>query len=116
MQLLQGVTVRILRKQPSDIWGDASSGNEFEQSHEIDGVLIQADSGTGDHTGRDDYLMQGQMYMPLGSDVLPTDQIEIPASNTITGWATVKVYGRPYSYDYGLASGMAVRFREVTNG
>lgn len=117
MQLLEGVTVNVLRKGATDIWGDGESGaGEYGLHHTIDGVLVQADSESADNTGRNDYLISGQMYMPLGSDVLATDQVQIPAANTITGWATVKVQGRPYSYDYGLVSGVAVRFREVANG
>lgn len=112
MRLLEGVTVNVLRKGSTDWAGDNPDG-EYGFSHSIDGVLIQSNSSSSEATGTDQYIIQGEMYLPLGSDVLPTDRVEFPAANTITGWATARIYGRPFSYDYGLVSGVAVRFREV---
>lgn len=112
MELLEGVTVNVLRKGKAD-WAGDKSGGEYDFHHSIDGVLIQAHSSSADKTGTDEFVLDGEMYMPLGSDVLATDRVEIPAANTLTGWATVQVRGRPYSYDYGLVSGVAVKFREV---
>lgn len=113
MQLLEGKTVNVLRQGEKNWAGDGADGDDHDFHHSIEGVLVQWDSGSSDSTGRDQFVMQGSMYMPLGSDVLATDRVEVPADNTITGWATVRIQGRPVSYDYGLVSGVAVRFKEV---
>ncbi len=117
MDLLFGMsgnqTITILRKGATDEHGDTIDGNEFGESHTISNVLVQWDdamnSGAGsDHFQQDQTVYGGVFMLPVGSDILPTDIVELE------GGDKVRISGRPSTTAFGLVSGVAVRFRGVT--
>lgn len=108
MEILEGETITVLRKGIRDWAGDGA--NEFSFSHHIDGVLVEHRGMSAQKQGRDDFEIDGYLYLPLGSDIQATDRIERGDGSLL------QVRGKPYSYDYGLASGIAVKFREVNGG
>ena len=105
MELIEGETISVLRKGVRDWAGDGAQ--EFGFSHRIRGVIVEEVSQSAEKMGRDDFRNEGRMYLPMGADICATDRIERENGSLL------QVRGKPYSYDYGLASGVSVRFREV---
>lgn len=105
MDLIEGETITVLRKGIADWAGDGA--NEFSESHQISGVIVEQENMSARKMGRDDFEVSGHLYLPLGSDITATDRIERANGDLL------QVRGKPYEYDYGLASGIAVKFREV---
>lgn len=117
MPLMQGrgnSTITVLRKGGRDAFGDPI-GDEFAESHQIHNVLIEWQQTNSDFDRREEAHLSGIMYMPLGSDVCATDQVEFPELDGAQP-LRVAVDGKPYSYDFALIRGKAVRFRVVTSG
>lgn len=108
MELIEGETLTVLRKGIADWAGDGA--NEFSFSHTIDDVIVEHENMSAEKMGRDDFVVNGHIYLPLGSDILATDRVERANGDLL------QIRGKPYEYDYGLASGVAVKFREVNGG
>lgn len=103
-------TIIVLRRGPRNWKGDLDPGNEFEESHKIHGVLVQRNGGETDAFLKDSVETSGFLFMPMGSDVKATDQVEIEA----TGERLV-IYGKPFTYNTGVIRGTAVKFRGYTS-
>lgn len=103
LDLLEGETVSILSKQQADWAGDG----EFTFSHTVEDVLFEDVSMSSDNDRRDDYVVTGYVYMPLGSIVSATDRIERE------GGQIVRILGRPRPVELGLVSGIKFRYQEV---
>lgn len=108
MELIEGETLSVLRKGIADWAGDGA--NEFSLHHTIDGAIVEHENMSAEKMGRDDFVVAGHIYLPIGSDILATDRVEREDGSLL------QVRGKPYSYDYGLVSGIAVKFREVNGG
>lgn len=102
-------TITILRQGATDEHGDVIGDDEFGESHTIDNVLVQwDDANTGsDHFRDDRTVFTGVLMLPVGSDILPTDIVELE------GGDRVRISGRPASTAFGLVSGVTVKFRGV---
>lgn len=109
-------TVSVLVKRQSDWAGDPiTSGSGLDRgdytfSHYVDDVLFADGSMGSDNDRRDDYVVTGQVFMPVGSVVSAADRIE-RADGTI-----VRILGRPKPVNMGLVSGIVFRFQEVNGG
>ncbi|QNJ57064.1 head-to-tail stopper [Gordonia phage Rabbitrun] len=99
-------TITVLRRGMRDEFGDPI-GDEFSDSHTIRNVLIDYETTTSDRDRREEYTVRGTLRMPIGSDVLPTDRVELPDGERVV------VEGKPFIARLGFASGMAVRFKGV---
>lgn len=109
LDLIEGETLTVLRKGARDDYGDAVT-DDFVESHTIDDAIVEHEnmSTSMDNGDRQDRVtITGHIYVPLGSDVLPTDLIERANGDRL------KILGKPFEYDFGLASGVAFKFREV---
>ncbi|QDM55905.1 head-to-tail stopper [Gordonia phage Trax] len=100
-------TIVVLRRGVRDEFGDPVGDDEFSESHSIRNVLIDYETTTSDRDRREEYTVRGTLRMPIGSDVLPTDRVELPDGTRIV------VEGKPFVARLGFASGMAVRFKGV---
>lgn len=104
-----GETVTILRRVTGgwDIHGDPI-GNDA--SHTIHDVLIQWDSTNEYGEYRETSRISGTLYMPSGSDIQASDQVELYEGEV------VNVQGKPLPWRLeGWEPGIAVRFRKVGN-
>ncbi|QGH75748.1 head-to-tail stopper [Gordonia phage Syleon] len=102
-------TITILRKGVRDWTGDPIDENskDFDFSHKISGVLVDYQTTTSNKWLTDDYTVRGVLHMPVGSDVLPTDQVELADGTRVV------VDGKPFKSALGFARGVSVRFRGV---
>lgn len=98
-------TITVLRRGGRDEFGDPI--DEFDGHHEIHNVLIDYETTTSDRDRREEYTIRGTLRMPVGSDVMATDRIELPDGSRAV------VEGKPFVARLGFASGMAVRFKGV---
>lgn len=103
-----GESVTVLRRvSGKDIHGDPI-GNDA--SHIIDDVLIQWDSTNEYSEYRETSRISGTFYMPIGSDILASDQVELYEGEI------VQVQGKPMPWRLeGWEPGVVVRFRKVGN-
>lgn len=100
-------SITVLRKGTTDWQGDPVGPEEFGESHTIENVIIDHQSTTADKNRKDQYTVNGVFYMPMGSDILPTDRVELPDGSIAA------VFGKPFKVALGMVEGVAVRFREV---
>ncbi|AYR03167.1 head-to-tail stopper [Gordonia phage Octobien14] len=105
--LADAETITVLRKGVRDWTGDPVSGDDFDESHKISGVLVDYQTTNSNKWLTDDYTVRGVLHMPMGSDVLPTDQVELADGTRVV------VDGKPFKSALGFARGVSVRFRGV---
>lgn len=108
MDLIEGETVTVLRQGDVDDFGDPIAGDEFTESHTVSGVVFSHDTMDSTSANLKDWSVDGKVYMPYGADVKPTDRIERANGDL------VRVIGKPQPYEFGLASGVVFKYREVS--
>jgi hypothetical protein len=85
VKLPYGQTVTVLRRPAVDRTGDGGA----TVSHTISQCAIVWDSTTNDDDRRDTSITFVDVYVPVGADILASDQVELPDGSVGA------VFGRP---------------------
>lgn len=106
-------TITVLRASSKDWRGDGG----YEESHDIEDVLVQFDREDTDRDMREDWKISGRFLMrDIGADIKAGDRVVLPESLGFGPDEMVAVRGRPevWKLNQGL-SGKAIHFEGVSS-